>query len=127
MTETAVLGNIGSGKTLLLTYFAYCSERDVYANFKIKIPNSHRLKTLGLDEIETNVDIFIDELHLNADSRTSNSVLNRYASYEASQQRHNQADMYVSDQFFHMIDKRFRDLTTVIVKCRCMGDKDNPD
>jgi len=127
MVNTAVLGHIGAGKTLILSYFAFCSEREVYANFKLNLPNAHRLKTLGLDEIETNVDIFIDELHLNADSRNSNSVINRYASYEASQQRHNKADMYVSDQFFHMIDKRFRDLTETIIKCRCIGDKDNPE
>ena len=127
MVNTAVLGHIGAGKTLILTYFACCSEREVYANFKLNIPNAHRLKTLGLDEIERDVDIFIDELHLTADSRNSSSVINRYASYEASQQRHNEADIYVSDQFFHMIDKRFRDLTTVIIKCTCIGDKDNPE
>ena len=127
MTHTAIIGDIGSGKTLLMAYFATESEREVYANFKIDIPNYNKLDKLGLVELEKDVDVFVDEVHMIADSHLSMSVLNRFAGYEALQQRKDSADLYISSQFFHMIDNRLRDLVHTLIKCTCIGDKDNPD
>lgn len=127
MVHTAIIGDIGSGKTLLMAYFSTESDREVYANFKIKIPNYHKLKTLGLVDLEKNIDVFLDEIHMKADSRTAMSILNRYAGYDALQQRKDSADFYISAQFFHMIDNRLRDLVNTLIKCSCIGDKDNPE
>lgn len=127
MVLVIVLGDIGSGKTLLLTLLACGSEREVFANFKIEIPNANRIKTLGIDDIPNNVDIFLDELPMIADSRTASSIANRYVSYESAQQRKDFADIYGSSQFFHMVDKRLQDLCHVLVKCSRIGSRDKPE
>lgn len=127
MVLVIILGDIGSGKTLLLTLLACASDREVYANFKINIPNAKRIKTLGIDDIPNNVDIFIDELPMIADSRTATSITNRYVSYESAQQRKDFADIYGSSQFFHMIDKRLQDLCHVLVRCTRLGERKNPE
>ena len=127
MVFVIAVGDIGSGKTLLLTVLACASTRDVYANFKIDIPNAHRIETLGLDDIPNNVDIFLDEIHMIADSRTATSITNRYISYESNQQRKDFADIYGSSQFLHQVDKRLRDLCHVLVKCTRIGSRENPE
>jgi len=127
MTQTILVGDIGSGKTLMLSVLASASDRKVYANFNLNLPNAERIKVFGLDELEDDCDIFLDEIHMEADSRIATSIANRYKSYEALQQRKDTADIYGSTQFFHMIDNRLRDLTHVVVKCTCIGDRYDPE
>jgi len=127
MTFTILVGDIGAGKTILMVLFAAASDRKVYSNFKLDIPNAERIKSYGLDDIEQEADIFLDEIHMIADSRTANSIINRYTSYETLQQRKDLADVYGTTQFFHMVDNRLRDLVHVLIKCTRIGDRQAPE
>ena len=114
----AIIGAMGSGKTLLMVYLATKSEREVYSNFKIYIPNYKSLKITDLLDLKDNIDVFIDEGYTWLESRTSGSALNRYLSYIVLQARKRLIDIIISAQMFSSIDVRFREQCDIIVKCQ---------
>ncbi len=114
----AIIGAMGSGKTILMVYLATKSKREVYSNFKIHIPNYKPLKITDLLDLKNNIDVFIDEGYTWLESRTSGSALNRYLSYIVLQARKRLIDIIISAQMFSSIDVRFREQCDVIVKCQ---------
>lgn len=118
---TSILGNLGSGKTLRLALLAKKLKRPIYSNFKLNIPNYRPLDLVDLIDLETNVNIFIDEAYTWIDSRVSGSAVNRYCSYVILQSRKTFTDVFLTAQMFSTVDVRFRMQSNIIIKCKAIG------
>lgn len=113
-----ILGNYGSGKTLLLTYLSLKSKRDIYSNFKLNIKKYNSLDILDLLNLPNNIDVYLDEAYTWLESRLSGKAINRYLSYILLQSRKRTIDIYCTAQLFSTIDVRFRNKSDILVKCR---------
>lgn len=113
----AVNGDFGSGKTLFLVLVACSVKREVWSNFKIKIDNYHKLDVEHLIDLGYNKEVMIDEAYTWMESRSSGSALNRYMSYLIFQVRHRTLNIYTTEQLFHSVDIRFRELAHRVVEC----------
>jgi len=113
----AIIGSIGSGKTLLMVLFAFLSSREIYSNFKISLSRYKALEVMDLLELKDNIDVLIDEGYTWLESRTSGSILNRYLSYIVLQSRKRTIDIIISAQMFSSLDVRFREQCDLIIKC----------
>lgn len=114
----AVIGEIGSGKTLYMTRKALSIKREVFSNYKINIPNYKPLTIFNLIEFPTNITMFLDEAYTWLESRTSGKKLNRILSYLIFESRKINVDVYASAQLFGTIDIRFREQANKLVICR---------
>lgn len=117
-----ILGNYGSGKTLLLTYFALKTKRKIFSNFKINTDNYNTLEVLDLLELPNNIDVFLDEAYTWLESRLSGKAINRYLSYILLQSRKRTLDIYCTAQLFSTIDVRFRHKSDIIIECHKFKD-----
>lgn len=117
----AIVGDLGTGKTLFMTLIAVSSKREVVSNFRLDLPNYSHLDVVDLLDLGTNKDVLIDEAYTWLESRVSSSFLNRYLSYIMFQSRKRTIDIYTTEQLFGTIDVRFRDLVHKIVKCTRLG------
>lgn len=118
-----IIGNRGSGKTLLSTIIAKDSDRQVYANYDIKLDDGRfkPLEIIDFLELPDNIDVIIDEGYTWLEARTSGYFLNRYLSYIVLQSRKRTIDIIVTAQMFSTVDVRFRNQAEVIVKCERVG------
>jgi len=112
-----ILGNYGSGKTLLLTYLATKTKRNIFSNFGLKIKNYNSLDVLDLLNLPNNIDVFLDEAYTWLESRLSGKAINRYLSYILLQSRKRTLDIYCTAQLFSTIDIRFRHKSDIIIEC----------
>lgn len=108
----AVLGDLGSGKTLFLVYLAYKNRNiPVFANFKIDLPNVRYIEPLDLLELNINRGlVLIDEAYVWIESRMGNRYLNEFMSYIFFQSRKRGLDFVLTAQLFRTLDVRFREL-----------------
>lgn len=111
-----VCGLLGSGKTLLLTYFASLEKKtNIYANFNIKVPNFKRVSPSELENIIAGL-LLIDEAYSWLESRTSGSIENRYLTNRVGfNSRKRELTVVVSAQILSSIDVRFRKLAEYII------------
>lgn len=112
-----ITGDIRQGKTTLTTLFALDSEREVYSNYGIKIPNYHKLKHSDLFELPNDVDVFIDEAYTWLEARKSGKDTNVLASHILFQSGKRTIDIYLNTQLISTIDLRFRDMSNVLIEC----------
>lgn len=117
MYLTTIIGNKGSGKTLLLTIFASYSKREVLSNFWLKLNNYKKLTIMDILNIPNKADIFIDEAHSWLESRLSSSALNIVSSDINFHSRKLYVDIYLSTIMLSTIDKRFRFQSDFIIYC----------
>lgn len=117
---TLIIGDVGSGKTLLMCLFSLLSNRKVFTNFKIKDKD----KKIGkfaikhiLDEKIQSSDVFIDEFYLYMDSRKFMSDINALLSYFAFQSRKLDLSIYLSTQIIRTIDIRMREMIDNVIEC----------
>ncbi len=116
-----VIGDRGSGKTLFMTYEAfnqYRKGKQIYSNYKLtfpKLPDTKKPILLPDDFFINfekynlkNVCMFLDEIYVYIDSRSSGSNINKLMSYFFNQTRKTGVDLYFSTQFFSQVDKRLR-------------------
>lgn len=118
--NTSFLGNNGSGKSFLLTYYATKFKRTIYSNYKLKLDNYIPLEIedlLDMDKFNEG-NIFIDEAYNWFESRRSGSALNLLATTFTFQKRKRFLDVYLTEQLFSSIDKRVRELSNIIIKCK---------
>ena len=120
--KIAVIGNIGSGKTLLLAIIGKHSKRRIFSNFQLDLPLYNELEIIDLLDLENNIIVFIDEAYTWLESRTSMSTLNRYLSYIIFQSRKRNIDIYTTSQMFSSIDIRLREQSDIIIECRIIDD-----
>lgn len=115
-----ILGGLGSGKTLLLTIFAYFNKKQTIANFDLKFEHKS-VTTLSLRELALNhysdSCICLDESYIYMDSRNSLKKVNKMLSYILFQSRKKKNEIFITAQLKSSIDIRFRTLCDYIVYC----------
>lgn len=119
MTDlVAILGDLGSGKTLLLLYYSLLTSRNVWSNFKIEIPTYNKLEITHFaksDLLPDNIMICIDEIYAWFESRLSGRDLNIAGSHLLFHARKLFSSVFYSSPLFSPIDKRFRLMSNVII------------
>lgn len=118
----SVLGNLGTGKTLFLTYIATKFNRDVYSNYELKLNHYKPLKVIDLLNLPNDIEVFIDEGYTWLESRVSSKALNRYLSYILLQSRKRTINIYITAQLFSTVDLRFREQSNIIIICKRIDD-----
>ena len=114
-----VLGNNGSGKTFLITYYATKFKGKIYSNYKIKLNNYIPLTIsdlLDMNKLDKG-NIFLDEAYTWIESRTSGDAMNLLTTYLIYQQRKRFLDIYLTAQMFSSLDKRARKLANIVIIC----------
>jgi SpoVK/Ycf46/Vps4 family AAA+-type ATPase len=114
---TLIYGNLGSGKTLLLTILAFISKKPVVSNFKLDIGKSIRefdIRTFMKAEYQDSV-VLMDEIYIYLESRLSMSKKNRYASYILFQSRKKNLELYGTVQLARTVDLRYRNLADCFI------------
>lgn len=126
-----IVGKMGGGKTLLMTYFLLVLRAElklkVLANYSLKFPYEKIDMETLLDpknEQMRNCAIGLDEFWLFADSRNSASKVNKLISYILLQSRKRNVEIFVTAQRYDQLDKRFRSNADYIVYCK-KGTKPN--
>lgn len=114
-----IVGNIGSGKTLLLTYFSYLFSLDgytIYSNYQLdKIPYQNINNVKDFLKIDTPKNFFaLDEFWLTADARRSSSFMNLVGSRHILQSRKIKAHVCITTQTIIQLDKRIRSITEYV-------------
>lgn len=113
-----VVGNIGSGKTLFLTYLAYlfhCGGYKIGANYHLKFPYLPLARIKSFKALrEHDYFLAVDEIWKSADSRKSNSVLNQLFSSEVLQSRKRNAHVGCTTQAIMQLDVRIRNLSNFV-------------
>ena len=130
------IGDRGSGKTLFMTLEAfnqYRKGKQIYSNYKLTfpvLPNTKKPKIIPDDFFINfekynlkNVCMFLDEIYVYIDSRSSASNINKIMSYFFNQTRKTGVDLYYSTQFFSQVDKRLRFNTERFVIPKAVKDK----
>ena len=121
----AILGGLGSGKTLFLTWLGLknVGDSEVYANFHIIHPKVKFLTPVGFVKLALSTNknkkyvILLDEVYGWLDSRCSASRTNRLLDIVGLQSRKRNMDIFYTAQLGSSVDLRFRDITDIIVKC----------
>lgn len=115
MTLTALVGDLGAGKTLFLTNQAIEDDRPIYSNYEIKIDRYHDLTPEMLVDIQGPALVVIDDAYDWLESRLSGRDINRYFSYVYFQSRKRGLEFQISIQLLSTIDLRYRDMITYLV------------
>jgi len=119
MSVIGIIGDIGSGKTLFMTYIAYILYNKgwrVYANYKLNFPYTSIISLKTLDNLEgKNNMILLDEAWITADSRKSGSYLNLALSKIVLQSRKKSAELLYTTQYANQVDIRIRQITHVYI------------
>jgi hypothetical protein len=124
-----VVGNLGSGKTLLLTFLGVLEMtegKQIYSTYHISFETEDGHKPMYVDvgdlsqwmSRQAKVGMFaphsgillLDEGYAGMDSRTSSSIANRLLSHFIFQSRKLGLDLFVSAQLASSLDKRVRGL-----------------
>lgn len=111
-----IVGELGSGKTLALTYLAwrnYSKGMKIYSNYKLNFPYTP-IQTP--DDIINMKDGFasLDELWLYADSRLSASKKNKFVTMVLAKSRKRSINIGFTTQSFGQVDKRIRTVTDFV-------------
>lgn len=123
MTLTAIVGDLGAGKTIFLTNQAIEDDRPVYSNYEIKIDRYHELTPEMLVDIEGPALVTIDDAYDWLESRLSGRDINRYLSYVYFQSRKRKLDFQISIQLLSTIDLRYRDMITYLILAENVEDE----
>jgi len=112
----AVVGELGAGKTLSLTYLAYrnfMKGRKIYSNYKLSFPYT---KVTSIEQLEDMKSGFFagDELWLWIDARASTSKKNKVVSSILLKSRKRDIHFSYTTQSFSQVDKRVRNITDFI-------------
>jgi len=131
MTLMAIVGDLGSGKTLSLTFLAWHyylkwqKSRPIYANYHLnlfyqskdgkvkKIPYQYISDPDDLDKVRNGF-FAGDELWIWLDSRASASKRNRFTSMILLKSRKRDMDIVYTTQTFGQVDRRVRNVTDFI-------------
>jgi GTPase SAR1 family protein len=120
---TAVLGQRGSGKTLFMTYLAHqyhAEGKKIFSNFQLKkIPYTPITfaELAKLPEWLYDGVVFLDEIHIGADSYEVFKKSNKMITTFATQLRKRRITLFYSTQVFKMATKRLRDQTNFLMTC----------
>ena len=116
---TGIIGNLGTGKTLLMTvlgYRLYNRGYNIYANYKLGFDYT-LLKTVEiLEEIKTKKKnaMLLDEIWISADARQSMSDRNIIISRMIAQSRKKDCEVLYTAQWISQIESRIKTLTNML-------------
>ncbi len=112
----AVLGDLGSGKSLFLSLLGKTAERKmpIYSNFALRMKGVKKIDVGDLEMIRNGL-LLIDEAYLWLESRASSSMLNKYISHLIFQSRKRGFDCFISSQLHGAVDLRFRFLEDLTI------------
>lgn len=122
MQIIAIVGAMGSGKTLLMTHLAhqdFLEGRQVFSNYGLKFKYEPFNKKF-LEEYSSRTDglhdctVCADEFHIWFDSRNSMSKASKHTSYMINQCRKRSVDFMFTTQTIDQVDIRLRRAITVI-------------
>jgi len=110
MVLIGIVGELGAGKTLALTFMAYrnyMKGKKIYANYHLKFPST---LVRDIEQINDMKEGFFagDELWLWLDSRVSSSKKNKVISSILVKSRKRDVQIGFTAQGLHQIDKRIR-------------------
>lgn len=109
-----IVGDMGCGKTFLLTllgYWHYLNGETVYSNYPVNFPHVKIDSIKVLENAKDGV-VLLDEVHLIADSRTAMRRQNRISSIILLKSRKRKLRFYMTSQRPDLIDRRVRDQVT---------------
>jgi len=118
MVLMGIMGELGAGKTLCLTYFAlrnYHKQRQLFMNYHLKkLPYTY---VKSPEDILNMRDGFagLDELWTWADSRISSSKKNKFITLVLAKSRKRGINICYSVQYFKSVDIRIRTVTDFLV------------
>lgn len=125
MVIYAIIGGIGSGKTLAMTHLAlqdyHVRKRNIISNIHMKIPGLKLIDSTFLNNIPEDLSgytICIDEIHNVLDSRSGSKATNKKRTHFILQSRHvgkGAMDLYCTTQHLDQIDKRLRRNVDILV------------
>ena len=118
MVLTIILGNLGSGKTYIMTLLTYSDKRELWSNYKINSERYKQLDIIDLFDLPDNIILLMDEGYAWLESRASGDALNEYLSNILYHSRKTFSDIYITTPDFSTIDKRFRKLVNYIIFCK---------
>jgi hypothetical protein len=127
-----IIGEVGSGKTIYIVYYARLTQYPVYTNFEIKIPNWNEMRPevlIKLDRESTGGGsmVALDEAYSLIESRGSaGKTINAYLSYLVFQARKRNMFIFTTDQLLSSIDVRFRDMANYEIHCEAVPDVKEP-
>lgn len=112
LTLYYLVGDIGSGKSLIMTYFAKKYNIPTYADYRIDLPNCHILELDELIKMQyEEVLILLDESDEFMNNRRSMSDLTLFLDYVWKQSRKRKYEVVCSAQLMDVVDWRY------IAKC----------
>ena len=114
----AIVGELGAGKTLSLTYLAYrnfLKGKKIYANYKLVFPYTPIKSVRDLENMQEGF-FAVDELWLWVDSRASMTKKNRIVSRILLSSRKRGVHLAYTTQSFIQVDKKVRNVTDFIAK-----------
>jgi hypothetical protein len=114
MTLVSICGDLGSGKTLLLTLMAIIDDRPVRTNYKIEVKSWERLTVGGIERVHNSF-VGIDEAYTWMEARLSGSGVNIYMSHISFQSRKREVDIVITIQLNRTVDVRFRELSDLVI------------
>jgi len=114
---TVILGNLGSGKTYVMTLLTYSDNRKILSNYNIKRKNTKKIDVPDLLDLPDNIISLMDEAYAWIESRVSGSTLNEVLSSILFHTRKTNTDIYLTTPMFSTIDKRFRHQANFIIIC----------
>lgn len=122
MTLTIIVGDVGSGKTALMTHLIVQENRDIWSNYEVRVPRWRRLEPEMIVDLQDCI-VAGDELWSWIEARCSGtSKANEYMSHMLFLSRKDGNDYYGTAQLFRSIDLRFREMADLIVQCEAHGD-----
>jgi len=111
-----VLGDVGTGKTLLTTILAYLSHKkgvEVYSNYTLNFPYK-KLTVNMIYNIKKGL-VLLDEAYTWLEARISGSKLNRFLSYILFQSRKRGLNWILTAQLGSVIELRFREMSDYVI------------
>jgi hypothetical protein len=117
-----IIGNQGSGKTLLmckLAYFMLKQKKNIFANISFNFKYDPIKYQDIIDCAYSDASVFIDEAHLLLSNRRSMSKVNiEITNSFISQVRKQNLELYLSTQRFLKLDIKVRDETDYLYECK---------
>lgn len=125
----AICGGLGSGKTLLLSRYAYkefMKGKKIFANYNLNFEHTKidLVTLLNLKPELQNSGILMDEIYIYMDSRMSMTKRNRLLSYFVFQTRKLGVTLYFTSQHIGQVETRLRNMVDILCICKQTVKKD---
>jgi len=112
-----IFGPPGGGKGVFMMYNAFYSQKPLFSNFPMTLPNYHELTLDFLLEVQENVDIFITEGWNWLNAHAHGSAINQLWDSVLFQGRKFGVRMFIDSQLERSVEISYREMFNQIVFC----------